>query len=298
MNLKSDLKYFNIGEADSQWEQFDRWKGKIIEVIDKYEPDFLWFDFGLNLVHESYKKDLLAYYYNKAAAQKKEVVVTYKWHHLPPGVGLNDLELGQENEMTYHEWITDSTVDAGEAWGYVRGAGFKSLDNLIDNLVDRVSKNGYLLLNAGPKPDGTIPAEAKELLLGIGKWLQQNGEAIYGTTPWFVAGEGPTKVQKKGAFNEDNVLRYSAEDIRFTAKENVLYATALDWPGEKILIKSLASKEPWIGLYPSEIASISMLGDDQPLKWEMTKEGLVVNTPKTKPGDYAYVFKIVRKNPF
>jgi alpha-L-fucosidase len=276
----------------------DRWEGKVIEVIDKYEPDFLWFDFGLELVHESYKKDLLAYYYNKAAAEHKEVVVAYKWHDLPPGVGLTDLELGQEQDMTYHEWITDSTVDAGNGWGYVRGARFRSLDNLIGNLVDRVSKNGYLLLNVGPKPDGTIPAEARELLLGMGRWLQVNGEAIYGTTPWFVAGEGPTKLEKNGAFNEDAGSRYTAEDIRFTVKGNVLYATALDWPGERILIKSLAPKEPWIGLYPSEIASITMLGDGRPLKWELTKAGLVVETPKAKPCEHAFVFKIVRKNPF
>jgi alpha-L-fucosidase len=170
---------------------------------------------------------------------------------------------------------------------------------LVDNLVDRVSKNGYLLLNVGPKPDGTIPDEAKERLLGLGKWLDTNGEAIYGTTPWFIAGEGPTQLEKNGPFNENNELRYTAQDIRFTAKDNILYATALDWPGEKILIKSLVAKgRTWTGLYPSEIASISMLGDGNELKWEMTKEGLIVETPRVKPCDYAFAFKIVRKAPF
>jgi len=281
----------------------DKWEGKIVEVIDKYSPDFIWFDFGLNLVTDTYKQRMLAYYYNNAVAQKKEVVVTYKSHHLPPGAGLVDLELGQETDLTYNEWITDSTVDDGNAWGYVKGAGFKTVDNLIDNLVDRVSKNGYLLLNVGPKPDGSIPDEAKELLLGMGKWLQTNGEAIYGTTPWGVAGEGPTKLEApKGAgtrgFNEQNKLRYTGQDIRFAAKNNILYATVLDWPGDKVVIKSLAPRgSRWAGLYPSEIASIIMLGDGKELRWQMTKEGLVVETPKTKPCDHAFVFKIVRKNP-
>ena len=280
----------------------DDWKNKIVEVIDKYDPDFVWFDFGLNGIADSYKQEMLAYYYNHAAAEHKEVVVTYKFHHLPPGAGLLDLELGQENDLTYYDWITDSTVDDGEAWGYVQNQSYKTVANLVVNLVDRVSKNGYLLLNVGPKPDGTIPDAAKALLLGMGAWLKINGEAIYGTVPWEIAGEGPTQLTKKSSkgsnFNENNHLQYTGEDIRFTSKSNILYATALAWPGEKILIKSLAPKFNWPGLYPSEIASITMLGDGKELKWEMTKAGLCIATPPTRPGEVAYVFKIVRKELF
>ena len=289
--------------AQPSKEFLDRWAAEIREVIDKYDPDFIWFDFGLGMVPEVYKQDVLAYYFNKAAAEGKEVVLTYKGHDLPPGVGIDDLELGQERELTYNEWITDSSVDNQGAWGYVEGAGFKTAENLVQNLVDRVSKNGYLLLNVGPKPDGTIPEVAKERLLALGKWLEVNGEAIYGTTPWVVAGEGPTKLEKGGPFNEMDALRYTAQDIRFTAKDNFLYATALGWPGEKVFLKSLAGgpnpdKNFWNGLYPSEIVSITMLGDGRELKWELTKEGLSVETPQTKPCEYSFVFKIVRKNPF
>lgn len=277
----------------------DQWKGKVIEVIDKYDPDFIWFDFGLELVTDPYKQEVLAYFYNKAARQGKEVVVTYKDHHLPPGAGLLDLELGQEADLTYYEWITDTSIDNGQGWGYVKGLGFKTVDNLIDNLVDRVSKNGYLLLNVGPKPDGTIPEEARERLLAMGRWLKINGDAIYSTTCWVIPGEGPTRLERGGGFNEKNEMHYTGEDIRFTVKDNNLYATVLDWPGEKVLIKSLAPKgSTWAGLYPSEISSITMLGDGKELKWEMTKEGLVIETPKVKPCDHAYVFRIVRKRPF
>ncbi len=284
--------------AQPSKEFLEEWEGKILEVIDKYEPDLIWFDFGLDLINEEYTKDFLAYYFNKAAAQNKEVTVTYKDHDLPPGVGINDLELGQELEMTYHEWITDTSVDDQGAWGYVSDAGYKSVNTLVDNLVDRVSKNGYLLLNVGPKADGTIPEEAKERLLGIGKWLRINGEAIYGTSPWIIAGEGPTQLEKKGAFNEIVDLRYTAQDIRFTTKDATLYATALDWPGEKVLIKNMAPKGTHVGLYPSEIVSITMLGDGKELKWELTKEGLAIEAPKMKPCEHAFVFKIVRKRPF
>ncbi len=276
----------------------DQWKGKIFEVIDKYGPDYIWFDFGLNGVPDSYKQEMLVYYYNQAAAQHKEVVVSYKDHHLPPGAGLLDLELGQEANLTYYEWITDTTIDDGQGWGYVKGLGFKTVENLVVNLVDRVSKNGYLLLNVGPRPDGTIPDEAKRLLLGMGEWLKVNGEAIYGTTPWCVAGEGPTKLETSGGFNEKNDLRYTGEDIRFTVKDSILYASALNWPGEKLLIKSLAPQLNWPGLYPSEIASITMLGDGRELKWEMMKEGLSIETPSVRPCEHAFVFKIVRRHPF
>jgi len=277
----------------------DRWQGKVIEVIDKYDPDFIWFDFGLELVTDSYKQELLAYYYNKAAAEKKEVVVSYKFNDLPPGTGLLDLELGQEPDITPFDWITDTSVDEGQGWGYVKGLGFKSADNLVDNLVDRVSKNGYLLLNVGPKPDGTIPEEAKERLLEMGRWLQINGEAIYGSTCWEIAGEGPTRLEKSGAFNERNDIRFTGQDIRFTVRDKNLYAIILDWPGESVLVKSFAPRgTTWPGLYPSEITSVTMLGDGRELKWEMTKEGIRISTPDKKPCDYAYVIRIVRKRPF
>ncbi len=226
-------------------EFLDEWYGKIIEVIDNYSPDFIWFDFALDDIPEGYVKDFLAYYYNHAVAANKEVVVTYKGHDMIPGSGVRDLELGQEPEITYHDWITDTSVDDRGAWGWAENLTFKTTNRLIDNLVDRVSKNGYLLLNVGPKPDGTIPEGAKKVLLEMGEWLETNGEAIYNTTPWFVAGEGPTNLGEASdiGFNEENVV-YTPEDIRFTANGDNLYATFLDWPGETALIKTLRAEAP------------------------------------------------------
>jgi alpha-L-fucosidase len=218
----------------------DEWYGKIIEVIDNYSPDFIWFDFALDSIAEGYVKDFLAYYYNHAEKQGKEVVVTYKGNDLVPATAVRDLELGQEPKITYHEWITDSTVDERGAWGYAHDLTFKTPDRLIDNLVDRVSKNGYLLLNVGPKPDGTIPDGARDLLLEMGAWLDVNGEAIYGTSPWFIAGEGPTNLgaATEIGFNEADTV-YTNKDIRFTVKGDVLYATFLAWPGEEAIIATL-----------------------------------------------------------
>ncbi|MHC4115198.1 MAG: alpha-L-fucosidase [Planctomycetota bacterium] len=238
-------QYHEQGAKRNQ-EFIDEWYDKIIEVIDKYSPDFIWFDFALDEIPEGYVKDFLAYYYNDATAKGKEVVVTYKGNDIVPATGVRDLELGQEASITYHEWITDSTVDDRGAWGYADDLIFKSPNRVVDNLVDRVAKNGYLLLNVGPKADGTIPEEARDLLLEVGKWLKVNGDGIYGTSPWTIASEGPTNLGAVGeiGFNESNVV-YTSEDIRFTVKGDNIYATFLDWPEEEAVIKTLrgAGKE-------------------------------------------------------
>jgi len=281
-------------EPDIKWEEqdkpnkefLDRWKAKIQEVIDKYRPDLIWFDFKLGGIQEKYRKEVLAYYFNKAAEWGREVEVTYKGHSLPPGVGIVDLELGRMSELTYHRWITDTDIALGGPWSYVQDVKYKSTTMLVHNLVDNVSKNGFLLLNVGPKPNGEIPEQAKNRLLEIGRWLEVNGEAIYGTSPWVTYGEGPTKMEKGGPFSERQEVYYTAEDIRFTVKNDALYAICLGWPGKEVTIRSLRM------LYRSEIGSVKMLGVDKELEWRMSGEGLKIKAPKEKPCEHAYVFKI------
>jgi len=295
-------------EGEIRSEEFlDEWYGKLIEVVDKYDPDFIWFDARLHRMREDYVKNFVAYYYNKAAESGKEVIISYKDRDLPPGVGLLDHELGVEPDLTYYDWITDSSIDDNMAWGYYDGLQYKSVDRLVDNLVDIVSKNGYLLLNVGPKWDGTIPEGAKKALLGMGKWLDINGEAIYGTTSWSKYGEGPTliKLSAKGevAINESADIVFTNKDIRFTVKGDTLYAIVLAWPEGDVMIRSLACCRsgskffPGFYIYPEEIASVTMLGVNQELEWELVEgEGLKISPPKTKPCEHAYTFKIVRKH--
>ena len=289
----------------------DEWYNKLTEVVDKYDPAYMWFDFALDIVLEDYVKNYVAYYYNKAIDRGKDVLISYKHDDLPPGVGIYDLELGQEPELTHYDWITDTSIDDQGAWGYIPNLNYKSVDRLVDNLVDRVSKNGYLLLNVGPSWDGTIPEGAKRGLLGMGKWLDVNGEAIYGTTSWVKYGEGPTGVKMgdegDAMFNESDI-QYTSKDIRFTVKGDVLYAIALDWPGDEILITSLVRLEgdeddedfidyPGYYIYPNEISSITMLGDGKELEWELIEgKGLRIKTPEKKPCENAFTFKIVRNH--
>ena len=284
-------------------EYLDEWHGKIIEVIDKYDPDLVWFDGGLTGIRDDYIKNFLAYFYNRSVEHGKEVVASYKTHDFPPGVGIQDIG-GMMPELTHHMWMTDTTVDDQSAWSYTTNAGFKSVNTLVDNLVDRVSKNGFLLLNIGPKPDGTFPEEAKNKLLGIGEWLKVNGEAIYGTTAWIKYGEGPAHAPlPRGLWVGDYVqfqkkrkqVQFTAQDIRFTVKDNVIYAISLDWPNDEVTIKYLAGEDEYVGLDESEIKSVKMLGVDEELEWKLTKDGLTIKPPNEKPCEHAFTFKIERE---
>ncbi|MFX0099118.1 MAG: alpha-L-fucosidase, partial [Candidatus Hodarchaeota archaeon] len=125
---------------------FAKWK----EVIDNYLPDLIWFDFGLKWIHDKYKRKMVAYYYNKAEEVGKEVEIFYKDHNLPPGVGVLDYERGRSDKLTHYKWITDTTI-GWKSWSYVEGEEFKPASTLVHNFIDRISKNGYLLLNFGPK---------------------------------------------------------------------------------------------------------------------------------------------------
>jgi alpha-L-fucosidase len=277
----------------------DLWFGKLKEVIVNYQPDLIWFDGSLDRMTEYYNKKFFAYYFNDAARHGKEVEVLFKGWDVPPNVAINDLELGREQDLTRHIWITDTSVDDMGAWSYAKEAGYKSVNTLVDNLVDRVSKNGLLLLNVGPKADGTIPDEAKEKLLGIGKWLEVNGEAIYGTRAWMIYGEGPSQMEDGGAYIEldgDQGTWYTSEDIRFTVKDDILYATFLDWPGKEAKIYSLRRFEEELSIHweEADIVRITLLGADGELDWTLTDDYLSVKMPEKKPCEHAFVLKIER----
>jgi alpha-L-fucosidase len=264
----------------------DDWLARCCELVDKYEPQVFWFDWWIEQADfEPYLQKFAAYYYNHVA----EPVIQYKLEAFPRGTALLDIERGKLSDIREDYWQTDTSVSY-KSWCYIKDDNFKSVTTLVHDLVDIVSKNGNLLLNIGPKPDGTIPAEVTERLLGLGEWLRVNGEAIYGTRHWKTFGEGSTTVG--GHMQEHEDKPFSAEDIRFTTKDGVFYAIALGWSGDKAVIRSLGLGS----LLPAEqIASIGMLGSSETLSWSQQADGLHITTPLQRPCDHAYTFKITLK---
>lgn len=264
------------------------WLARLEELMNKYDPDIIWFDNKMNIIHEKYRKQFLADYYNLGIKRGKEVVCTYKFNDMAEGSAILDLERSRMKDKMDFCWLTDDSVDWG-AWCNVSDPDYKTTNRLIDFLVDVVSKNGAVLLNITPTAQGEIPAEVQKRLIEMGEWLDLNGEAIYDTRPWTIFGEGPQEITV-GHLSERKNGEAVSEDIRFTINGSQLYATTLDWPSDgKLVIRSLAAGNEYL---EKKIKNVSMLGVEKKLKFKQTAEGLVITFPKEKPCEHAFVLKI------
>ncbi len=267
----------------------DDWLARCTELVDKYQPQLFWFDWWIEQpVFEPYRQRFAAYYYNRGAEWGRGVAINFKNASFPPGAAVWDIERGQLDDLRADFWQTDTSISKN-SWGFVRKQFYKTAGAIIGDLVDIVSKNGALLLNIGPRPDGTIPEEEQEILREIGRWLEVNGEAIYGTRPWKIFGEGPTNIVG-GSFNDTRRKAFTARDIRFTAKGGALYAIFLAWPEQgRVRVKSLGAGND---LRPDTIERVELLGHDEPLEFRRAHSALVVTLPERPPCQHAYVLKI------
>ncbi|MGA8655367.1 MAG: alpha-L-fucosidase, partial [Chthoniobacterales bacterium] len=261
--LNNDFTY-----VSSEWT--NDWMARSAELVKKYEPDIVYFDWWIG--QPSIRANLTrfaAFYYNSSLKWGDHIgVINYKDYAMQDHSAVLDLERGQLGDIRPLPWQTDTSV-SNKSWGYINDDTFKSPEFIVHQLIDIVSKNGNLLLNIGPRSDGTIPDEVQRVLLEVGAWLNVNGEAVYGTRPWRVYGEGPTKVAA-GSFHDTETTNYKPEDFRFTTKGDVLYAIGLAWPSNgEAAIHSLA-----LTAGSSRVRSVTLLGNDSELKFDQRVDGL------------------------
>lgn len=274
-------------------EYMEDWLLRTCEIVDKYHPKILYFDWWIqHSAAKPYLKKFAAYYYNRAIEWGEEVVINYKHDAYMFGTAVVDIERGQFADIKPFYWQTDTAV-AKNSWCYTPQNDYKKAKDIICDLVDIVSKNGNMLLNIGPKADGTIPEEDKNILLEIGDWLKINGEAIYDSHVWKIASEGPTKIEE-GQFTDSKNKVFTSEDIRFTLKGSCIYAAVLSYSENgEVHIKSLGEKDASkLPLFHGIIKNVEILGFDEKPIWRRDQEALHISTKNVK-SDKPVVFKIL-----
>ncbi len=284
-----DLYHFPAEPSDKAWYSTNprwqqQWFDRIKELVDMYHPDLLYTDGGVPFGNEV-GRSLIAHFYNADAQKhsgKPQVVYTCKQES--KGMWIDDVERGVMPGIRPTPWQTDTSI--GD-WYYNKNWKYRGTVWVIQMLVDIVSKNGNLLINVVQRPDGSLDREAEQILAQMADWIAINGEAIYGTRPWLIHGEGPVRATG-GKFKED--FNYTPKDIRFTTRgDGTLYAFVMGWPTEsQVTIRSLA-KLPGV---TGQIADVKLLGYSGVLKWTHDTNGLTIQLPDQKPCDYAVAFKV------
>lgn len=274
---------YTVG-ATEEW--LTDWLVRTCEIIDKYQPQIVYFDWWIhNHSFKPYLKKLAAYYYNRAEEWGKEVTINYKHEAFPPTVATFDVERGALTDISPVPWQTDTAIGKG-SWGYRADNEYKSSRQIICDLVDIVSKNGCLLLNIGPKPDGTITDEETQVLLDLGRWLDTNGEGIYGATFWKTFGEGEVNAEA-GFFKDGDEKAFTEKDFRFTYKNGYLYAFQMRPDGNDVKIKTLAKRIT----RDFFIESVEILGMGN-AEFERNNNELLIHLPDKISSDLPLCFKI------
>ena len=275
-----------FGQSPSK-DWLEDWLVHTVELIDRYQPKAIYFDWWIqNVAFKPYLKKLAAYYYNQAEVWGADVTIIYKHDAFAPRCATFDVERGALTDISPTPWQTDTAIGK-HSWGYTTNNEFKSSRQLICDLIDIVSKNGTLLLNVGPKADGTITEEETQILLDIGHWLAVNGEGIYNTIPWKRFGEGQVNAEA-GAFKDSEEKAYTAEDFRFTYGGGNLYAFQMRPDGCDAHIRCLARQN----FRDLPIESVTLLGCEGCLHFRQDENGLHISIPENIQAEKPLCFKI------
>lgn len=261
------------------------WILRTCEIIDNYCPALLYFDWWVQ--HEAFKeglKTIAAYYYNRGNQWGRQVSICYKHDAMMFGCGIPELERGGMGRAVPFTWQTDTAI-ANNSWCYTDDLDYKTPRQILCTLIRAISQNGNLLLNVGPKGDGSVPEKDREILEDIGSWMEDNGEAVYKSRPWRVCKEGPAK-EPEGQFQDQKELPYTREDIYFTVRGDSIYGFVMNYPEDgNVTIRSLAQcqnqdRTDFHGI----IKDVGILGFRETPVWHQDGKGLHVRTRHVKSG--------------
>jgi len=285
-----DLYHAGTMAGDNDWLTNNpafqlEWYRSIKELIDNYHPDLLYSD--SKMPFENVGRTLISHFYNQDITKNNgKLQVVYTCKQPSDGMWVEDLERGVKDTIGQYPWQTDTSI--GD-WYYRTGQKYKTSTEVIQMLVDIVSKNGNLLLNVVQTPEGDLEPDMLKILEEIGIWTSANGEGIYGSRPWKIYGEKPADRQSKKLGQFDENFGYTSKDIRFTTKDKSLYAYCLGKPEEDIKIRSLAkSQKP----ETDQVVSVSMIGSKEKISWKQTSEALIIKKPVNLPSWQVTGFKI------
>ncbi len=282
----SDLQDLFSSPEPSQ-EYLEDWLVRCCEIVDRFQPRIVYFDWWIqHSAVKPYLRKFAAYYYNRAG-EWGGGVINYKHDAFMFGTAVVDIERGQFADVKPFIWQTDTAI-AKNSWCYTENNSYKKPGAIICDLIDIVSKNGRLLLNVGPKADGTFSDEDRSILMEIGRWLRTNKEAVYGAKVWRQSSEGPTRIQE-GQFTDNEDRNYTEKDIRFTVNHGCLYAAVMKYPADgSVTIESLGKLSQFCGM----IRDVSVLGFDERPAFSRDDKGLHIHTESVR-SEYPVVLKIV-----
>ncbi len=282
------------GNESEAWKR--EWFLRAQDLIDQHQPDIYYEDGPIP--YGRLGRSLVAHFYNQSLHWRGKLDAVYtakRRSECELGTCTLDVERGVTDNIEPQPFQTDTCI--GE-WHYRRGIRYKRAKTVIDMLVDVVSRNGNLLLNI-PLPASGIPDDEELGILDeITAWMKVNSEAVHGTRPWKIIGEGPgiTKTRPDAGmngtpehFNEEQRKDLTGDDVRFTTKDGVLYAFSMGQNPRETRIASLSRSR---GLESRKIKRVELLGSAEPVQWKMGDNGLVVAPPQSWPSEHAVAFKI------
>ena len=271
-----DFQDLNSPNAPNE-EFMNDWLARTAELIVNYRPQLIYFDWWVqHMAVRPYLKKIAAFYYNCGEQWGLPVAICYKHDAMQPGCGIADVERGGYAEPKPFPWQTDTSV-ARNSWGYTENLDYKPTSEILVTLVDTVSKNGNLLLNIGPKGDGSIAEGDVKILTEMAAWMRVNGEAVRGAKPWRISAEGPNAVPH-GEFSDQQAKEYTAQDIRFTTNHGKIFGTALRCPPDgRLCLKAFAKAHD--AEFGGVVTGARVLGYAGKTEWHVDERGLHVYAP-------------------